>query len=90
MIKLGLLGNNISKSEMPNLITKLGNEFGFEIKYKLFDQALKTNFNLKKIIYREGCHLEEADPPCLSGSTWVVLRAIDVAGELLGTLRWGP
>ena len=43
MIKLGLLGNNISKSEMPNLITKLGNEFGFEIKYKLFDQALKTN-----------------------------------------------
>ena len=47
MIKLGLLGNNISKSEMPNLITKLGNEFDFEIKYELFDQALKTKFNFK-------------------------------------------
>ena len=42
MIKLGLLGNNISKSEMPNLITKLGNEFGFDLKYELFDQALKS------------------------------------------------
>ena len=50
MIKLGLLGNNISKSEMPNLITKLGNEFGFEVKYKLFDQALKTNFNFKNFL----------------------------------------
>ena len=50
MIKLGLLGNNISKSEMPNLITNLGNEFGFEIKYKLFDQASKTNFNFKKFL----------------------------------------
>ena len=48
MLKLGLLGNNISKSEMHNFITKLGNEFNFEIKYELFDQALKTNFNLKK------------------------------------------
>ena len=45
MIKLGLLGNNISKSEMPNLITKLGNEFGFDVNYELFDQASKTNFN---------------------------------------------
>ena len=42
MIKLGLLGNNISKSEMPNLITKLGNEFDFEIKYELFDKAFKN------------------------------------------------
>ena len=50
MIKLGLLGNNISKSEMPNLITKLGNEFEFEIKYKLFDQVSKTNFNFKKFL----------------------------------------
>ena len=50
MIKLGLLGNNISKSEMPNLITKLGNEFGFDVKYELFDQALKTNFNFKKFL----------------------------------------
>ncbi len=50
MIKLGLLGNNISKSEMPNLITKLGNEFDFEIKYELFDQALKTKFNFKKFL----------------------------------------
>ena len=50
MIKLGLLGNNISKSEMPNFITKLGNEFDFEIKYELFDQALKTNFNFKKFL----------------------------------------
>ena len=50
MIKLGLLGNNISKSEMPNLITILGNEFGFKIKYNLFDQALKTNFNLKNFL----------------------------------------
>ena len=50
MIKLGLLGNNISKSEMPNLITKLGNEFGIEVKYKLFDQALKSNFNFKNFL----------------------------------------
>ena len=50
MIKLGLLGNNISKSEMPNLITKLGNEFGIEVKYKLFDQALKSNFNFKSFL----------------------------------------
>ena len=50
MIKLGLLGNNISRSEMPNLITKLGNEFGFDIKYELFDQASKTNFNFKKFL----------------------------------------
>ena len=50
MIKLGLLGNNISKSEMPNLITKLGNEFGFDVNYELFDQALKTNFNFKKFL----------------------------------------
>ena len=50
MIKLGLLGNNISKSEMPNFITKLGNEFDFEIKYELFDQALKINFNFKNLL----------------------------------------
>ena len=50
MIKLGLLGNNISKSEMPNLITKLGNEFGFDVNYELFDQALKTKFNFKKFL----------------------------------------
>ena len=50
MIKLGLLGNNISKSEMPNLITKLGNEFGFDVNYELYDQALKTNFNFKKFL----------------------------------------
>ncbi len=50
MIKLGLLGNNIKKSEMPYLITKLGNEFDFEIKYELFDQALKTKFNLKNFL----------------------------------------
>ena len=50
MIKLGLLGNNISRSEMPNLITKLGIEFGFDIKYELFDQASKTNFNFKKFL----------------------------------------
>ena len=50
MIKLGLLGNNISKSEMPNLITKLGNEFVFDVNYELFDQASKTNFNFKKFL----------------------------------------
>ena len=50
MIKLGLLGNNISKSEMPNLITKLGNEFGFDVKYEIFDQASKTDFNFKKFL----------------------------------------
>ena len=50
MINLGLLGKNISKSEMPNLITKLGNEFGFDVNYELFDQALKTNFNFKKFL----------------------------------------
>ena len=50
MIKLGLLGNNISKSEMPNFITKLGNQFGFDVKYELFDQASKTNFNFKKFL----------------------------------------
>ncbi len=35
---------------MPNLITKLGNEFGFDVKYELFDQALKTNFSFKKFL----------------------------------------
>ena len=50
MIKLGLLGNNISKSEMPNFIIKLGNEFDFEIKYELFDQTFKTNFNFKNFL----------------------------------------
>ena len=50
MIKLGLLGNNISKSEMPNLITKLGNEFGCDVKYEVFDQASKTNFNFKNFL----------------------------------------
>ena len=50
MIKLGLLGNNISKSEMPNLITKLGNEFGFDVNYELYDQALKKKFNFKKFL----------------------------------------
>ena len=50
MIKLGLLGNNISKSEMPNFIQKLGNEFDFKIKYELFDQTFKTNFNFKKFL----------------------------------------
>ena len=57
MIKLGLLGNNISKSEMPNLITKLGNEFGFEVKYKLFDQlflifCINQDFLLLFLIFR--------------------------------------
>ena len=50
MIKLGLLGNNISNSEMPKFITKLGNEFDLEIKYELFDQALKKKFNFKKFL----------------------------------------
>ena len=50
MMNLGLLGNNISKSEMPNLIKKLGNEFGCDVKYELFDQASKTNFNFKKFL----------------------------------------
>ena len=50
MIKLGLLGNNISKSEMPDFIKKLGNEFDFKIKYELFDQTFKTNFNFKKFL----------------------------------------
>ena len=50
MIKLGLLGNNISKSEMPNLITKLGNEFGFEVKYKLFAQALTKYFKFNNFL----------------------------------------
>ena len=50
MIKLGLLGNNISKSEMPNFIKKLGNEFDFKINYELFDQALKINFNFKNLL----------------------------------------
>ena len=35
---------------MPNFIKKLGNEFDFEIKYELFDQTLKTNFNFKNFL----------------------------------------
>ena len=35
---------------MPNLITKLGNEFGFDVNYELYDQALKKNFNFKKFL----------------------------------------
>ena len=36
--------------KLPNFIKKLGNEFDFEIKYELFDQALKTNFNFKNFL----------------------------------------
>ena len=52
MIKLGLLGNNISKSEMPDFIKKLGNEFDFKIKYELFDQTFKRNFNFKNFLIK--------------------------------------
>ena len=37
MYNLGLIGHFISKSQMPDLISKLGSEFDVPIKYQLFD-----------------------------------------------------
>ena len=45
MIKLGLLGKNISKSQAPNLIIKLGKEFEIDLSYELFqDNKIDNNF----------------------------------------------
>ena len=44
MNDIGLIGNFISSSQMPDLMRKLGNEFETPIKYSLFD------FSQKKII----------------------------------------
>ena len=40
MYNLGLIGHFISKSQMPNLISKLGSEFDVPIKYQLFDSLI--------------------------------------------------
>ena len=45
MIKLGLLGKNISKSQAPSLIIKLGKEFEIDLSYELFqDNKIENNF----------------------------------------------
>ena len=45
MIKLGLLGKNISKSQAPSLIIKLGKEFEIDLSYELFqDNKIDNNF----------------------------------------------
>ena len=49
MYNLGLIGQFISKSQMPDLISKLGSEFDVPIKYQLFDLGYK-NIDLKKFI----------------------------------------
>ena len=49
MYNLGLIGHFISKSQMPDLISKLGSEFDVPIKYQLFDLGYK-NIDLKKFI----------------------------------------
>ena len=50
MHNLGLVGHYISKSQMPDLISKLGSEFEVPIKYQLFDLSLKKNIDLKMFI----------------------------------------
>ena len=50
MYNLGLIGHFISKSQMPDLISKLGSEFDVPIKYQLFDLGYKKNVDLKKFI----------------------------------------
>ncbi len=50
MIKLGLIGNNIVKSNAPSLINKLASNFEINITYEIFDQRLKENINLKELL----------------------------------------
>ena len=50
MYNLGLIGQFISKSQMPDLISKLGSEFDVQIKYQLFDLAYKKNIDLRRFI----------------------------------------
>ncbi len=50
MYNLGLIGHFISKSQMPDLILKLGSEFDIPIKYQLFDLAHKKNIDLNSFI----------------------------------------
>ena len=52
MYNLGLIGHFISKSQMPDLISKLGSEFDVPIKYQLFDLANKKNIYLYKISFK--------------------------------------
>ena len=48
MFNIGLIGKFISKSQMPDLISRLGKDFDIPIKYELFD--LKIILQLKKKI----------------------------------------
>ena len=51
MYIIGLIGNFISKSRMPDLISRLGKDFDIPIKYELFDLKNQEKTNLEKIIF---------------------------------------
>ena len=50
MYNIGLIGNFISKSQMPDLISRLGKDFDIPIKYELFDLKNQEKIHLEKII----------------------------------------
>ena len=50
MYNIGLIGNFISKSQMPDLISRLGKDFDIPIKYELFDLKDQEKIDLEKII----------------------------------------
>ena len=50
MLKLGLVGKYIQKSQAPNLLTKLSKEVGFPISYELFDLYNIEEVNFESFI----------------------------------------
>ena len=52
MYNIGLIGNFISKSQMPDLISRLGKDFDIPIKYELFDLKNQEKADLEKIIFK--------------------------------------
>ena len=52
MYNIGLIGNFISKSQMPDLISRLGKDFDIPIKYQLFDLKNKEKTDFEKIILK--------------------------------------
>ena len=51
MFNIGLIGKFISKSQMPDLISRLGKDFDIPIKYELFDLKNQEKIHLEKIIF---------------------------------------
>ena len=52
MFNIGLIGKFISKSQMPDLISRLGKDFDIPIKYELFDLKNQEKADLEKIIFK--------------------------------------